>query len=84
MAGTGFHCFAKLRAQMFNPVLADRGVHSIDILRTAKVRWLNLRAECHGPDSSAVFYRTAAVRGEAVRFPIPFRLLIRFRLPVRL
>jgi hypothetical protein len=30
MVGAGFHSFAKLRAQMFNPVLADRGVHSAD------------------------------------------------------
>jgi hypothetical protein len=27
----------------------------IDVLRTANVRWLNLRAECPGSDSSAVF-----------------------------
>jgi hypothetical protein len=26
MAGAGFHSIAKLRAQIFNPVLADRGV----------------------------------------------------------
>jgi hypothetical protein len=30
MAGAGFHSIAKLRAQMFNPVLADRGVYSVD------------------------------------------------------
>jgi hypothetical protein len=30
MAGGGFHSIAKLRAQMFNPVLADRGVYSTD------------------------------------------------------
>jgi hypothetical protein len=30
MAGTGFHSFAKLRAQIRNAVLADRGVYSAD------------------------------------------------------
>jgi hypothetical protein len=30
MAGTGFHSIAKLRAQMFNPVLADHGVYPAD------------------------------------------------------
>jgi hypothetical protein len=33
MAGAGFHstsCIAKLRAQIFNPVLADHGVYSAD------------------------------------------------------
>jgi hypothetical protein len=30
MAGAGFHSIAKLRAQIFNPVLAVRGVHSAD------------------------------------------------------
>jgi hypothetical protein len=30
MAGAGFHSFAKLRAQSFNPVLADSGVNSAD------------------------------------------------------
>jgi hypothetical protein len=30
MAGAEFHSIAKLRAQMFNPVLADRGVYSTD------------------------------------------------------
>jgi hypothetical protein len=38
----------------------------IDVLWTANVRWLNLRAECHRPDSSAVFYRTVAVRSKGV------------------
>jgi hypothetical protein len=30
MAGTGFHSFAKLRAQILNPAMADRGVMSAD------------------------------------------------------
>jgi hypothetical protein len=30
MSGAGFHSIAKLCAQMFNPVLADHGVHSVD------------------------------------------------------
>jgi hypothetical protein len=30
MAGTGFHSIAKLRAQIRNAVLADRGVYSAD------------------------------------------------------
>jgi hypothetical protein len=30
MVGAGFHSIAKLRAQSFNPVLADRGVNSAD------------------------------------------------------
>jgi hypothetical protein len=30
MAGARFHFFAKLRAQIFNPVLASRGVWSAD------------------------------------------------------
>jgi hypothetical protein len=30
MAGARFHSITKLRAQMFNPVLADRSVHSAD------------------------------------------------------
>jgi hypothetical protein len=30
MAGAGFHSIAKLRAQIFNPVLADHGVKSVD------------------------------------------------------
>jgi hypothetical protein len=30
MAGAGFHCIAKLRAQIFHPGLADRGVYSAD------------------------------------------------------
>jgi hypothetical protein len=30
MAGAGFHSIAKFRAQIFNPVLADRGVYSAD------------------------------------------------------
>jgi hypothetical protein len=33
MAGAGFHSIAKLRAQMFNPVLADRGVFQADCQR---------------------------------------------------
>jgi hypothetical protein len=30
MAGAGFPSIAKLRAQMFNPVLADHGLYSAD------------------------------------------------------
>jgi hypothetical protein len=30
MAGAGFHSIAKLRTQMFKPVLADRGVFQAD------------------------------------------------------
>jgi hypothetical protein len=45
MAGAGFHSIAKLRAQMFNPVLADRprriAREKIAVLRIAKVRSLN-------------------------------------------
>jgi hypothetical protein len=33
MAGAGFHSFAKLRAQIFNPVLANRGVFQADCQR---------------------------------------------------
>jgi hypothetical protein len=38
----------------------------IAIPPTAIVRGPNLRVECHGPDSSAVFNRTAAVRSKGV------------------
>jgi hypothetical protein len=48
-------------------VLTPRiAIAKIGVLRTAKVRWLNLRAECHGPDSSAVCNRTAAVWSKGV------------------
>jgi hypothetical protein len=30
MAGVGFHSFAKLHAQIFNPGMADRGAYSVD------------------------------------------------------
>jgi hypothetical protein len=30
MAGAGFQCIAKLRAQILNPAMADRGVMSAD------------------------------------------------------
>jgi hypothetical protein len=30
MVGAGFHSIAKLRAQIFNPLLAVRGVNSVD------------------------------------------------------
>jgi hypothetical protein len=30
MAGAGFHSFAELRAQIFNPVLAYRSVYTAD------------------------------------------------------
>jgi hypothetical protein len=30
MAGAGFHCFAKIRAQTCNAVKADRSIHSAD------------------------------------------------------
>jgi hypothetical protein len=33
MAGAGFYSFAKLRAQMGNPVLANRGVFHADCQR---------------------------------------------------
>jgi hypothetical protein len=33
MAGTGFHCFAKIRAQIRNAVLANRGVYQADCHR---------------------------------------------------
>jgi hypothetical protein len=33
MAGAGFHSIAKLRAQIFNPVLADHGVFQADCHR---------------------------------------------------
>jgi hypothetical protein len=61
MAGTGFHSIAKLRAQSFNPVLADRGVDSADchtkmvVLLIAKVKSLSLRADCHRSELSAWF-----------------------------
>jgi hypothetical protein len=48
---------------VFTPRIANA---KICVPRTAKVRELNLRAECHGPDSSAVFNRTAAVRSKGV------------------
>jgi hypothetical protein len=72
MVGDGFHYFAKIRTQIRNAVLADRGVsrqiatEKIAIPRTAIVRGPNLRAECHGPDSSAGFNRTAADCGKGV------------------
>jgi hypothetical protein len=72
MGGDGFHYFAKIRAQICNAVLADPGVFQADChrencrTRTAIVQGPNLRAERHGPDSSAVFNRTAAVRGKGV------------------
>jgi hypothetical protein len=34
----------------------------MSILRIAKARSKNLRAECHRPDSSTVYYRTVAIR----------------------
>jgi hypothetical protein len=57
--------FVKLSKQIavFIPWIANA---KIDALRAAKVRWLNLRAECHGPDSSEVFNRTVAVRSKGV------------------
>jgi hypothetical protein len=51
MAGAGFQPVDKLRAQIFKPVLADRGVNSADCHnkngRTADCqnRSLNLRAD---------------------------------------
>jgi hypothetical protein len=61
MAGTGFHSFAKLRAQILNPAMANRGVMSADchkkmvVLLIAKVRSLHLRADCHRFEPSAGF-----------------------------
>jgi hypothetical protein len=57
-----FVTLSKLIA-VFIPWIANA---KIGTLRTAKVRWLNLRVECHGPDSSAVFNRTVAVRSKGV------------------
>jgi hypothetical protein len=57
-----FVTLSKLIA-VFTPRIAYA---KIGVLQTAKVRCQNLRAECHGPDSSAVFNRTAAVRSKGV------------------
>jgi hypothetical protein len=46
MAGARFHSIAKLRAQMFYPVLADRGVHSADCHNEN-----SLTADCHSQES---------------------------------
>jgi hypothetical protein len=54
MARAGFHSIAKLRAQIRNPVLADRSVFQADCL-TAIVRGPNLRAECQRPEPPAGF-----------------------------
>jgi hypothetical protein len=60
MAGAGFHSIAKLRAQICNAVLADRGVFQADChrenCRTADCysqRGPNLRAECQRPELPA-------------------------------
>jgi hypothetical protein len=59
MAEARFHSIAKTLATIFNPAMADRGVYSVDYhnengrLLIAKVRCLNLRADCHKPESSA-------------------------------
>jgi hypothetical protein len=43
MAEAGFHYFAKIRAQICNAVIADRGVHSVDC------QCKNMRtADCYG------------------------------------
>jgi hypothetical protein len=47
MAGGGFHCFAKIRTQIRNAVLADRGVFQADCHRE------NCRtADCQSPKST--------------------------------
>jgi hypothetical protein len=72
MVRVRFHFFAKIRDQIYNAVKADRGMHSADCqcknrhTADSKVRCLNWRAECHGPVSSAVFNKTAAVRSKCV------------------
>jgi hypothetical protein len=61
MVEAGFHSFAKLRAQIFNPAMADRGMLSADChnkmaaLLIAKVQSLHLRADCHRPKPPAGF-----------------------------
>jgi hypothetical protein len=47
MAGTEFHSFAKLRAQILNPAMADRGVMSADCHNEN-----GRTADCQGPKST--------------------------------
>jgi hypothetical protein len=61
MVGTGFHSIAKLRAQIRNAVLADRGVYSADCHnengRTADCQSQEYTFEsgCYRPNPSAGF-----------------------------
>jgi hypothetical protein len=62
MVGAGFHSIAKFRTQIFNPVLEQTevctpriGTMKMAILLIAKVRSLNLRADCHRPELSTLF-----------------------------
>jgi hypothetical protein len=50
MAGAGFHSIAKLRAQIFNPAMADRCVLSVDChIENGHT------ADCQSPKSTAGF-----------------------------
>jgi hypothetical protein len=61
MAGAGFHSISKLRAQIFNPVMAVCGVYTADChnenghTADCQIRSLNLRTDCHRPELSAWF-----------------------------
>jgi hypothetical protein len=61
MAGAGFQSVAKFHAQIFNPVLADRGLYSTDCHsenhRTAdwQHKESNLSADCQRPEPSVWF-----------------------------
>jgi hypothetical protein len=62
MAGAGFHSIAKLRAQMFNPVLADRGVPLADCQNEN-----GLTADCQSQESEFESRITKAWNARRVR-----------------
>jgi hypothetical protein len=63
MAGAGFHSIAKLRAQIHNAVLADRGVFQADChrerIRPSSGGWQSAehwRADCQGENIVVVVH----------------------------
>jgi hypothetical protein len=67
MAGAGFHSVAKLHAQIFNPVLADPGVNSMDCQNKN-----GHTADCQSQDSElerglpqASILRTVRIRSQS-------------------